>query len=98
MKISNDFRKKYSLEQRTAESTKICLKYTDKIPAIVTKSKHKDAKNLPDIDKNKFLIPSDITLAQFMYVIRKRITLNHGESIFFFGDDKSLLVSMNIYY
>ena len=93
MKNSNDFRKKYSLEQRKSESSKICIKYPDKIPTIVTKSNHKDAKSLPNIDKNKFLVPSDITLAQFMYVIRKRITINSGDSLFFFCDDKSILVS-----
>ena len=39
------------------------------IPVIVDK-RAGDA-SLPDIDKKKFLVPTDLTIGQFMYVIRK---------------------------
>ena len=40
--------------------------------------------SLPDIDKKKFLVPSDLTVGQFMYVIRKRIHLSAEQAIFLF--------------
>ena len=102
MKVSNQFRKKYSFEQRVTESKKILKKYPDKVPIIVTKSNHNDAKKLTTIDKNKFLAPGDITLAQFMCVIRKRISLSYEDSLVFFLDDTSILTTSsslsNIYY
>ena len=80
----NSFRNKYSLDQRKTESHKILTKYPDKIPIIVTKSNNTEAKKLPSIDKNKFLSPEDITLSQFIYVIRKRISLNPKRVYLFF--------------
>lgn len=40
--------------------------------------------SLPDIDKKKFLVPHDLTIGQFMYVIRKRIKLAPDQAIFLF--------------
>jgi len=40
--------------------------------------------SLPDIDKKKFLVPADLTIGQFMYVIRKRIKLAPEQAIFLF--------------
>lgn len=75
------FTKKHSLEKRKEESQKILSKYPDKIPVIVEKGNHK---NTPDINKNKFLVPSDFTLGQFLSIIRKRIEITEQESIYLF--------------
>ena len=77
----NAFKKKHTLEERKTESAKIIKKYEGRIPVIVTK----DSKcKLDEMDRNKFLAPGDLTLGQFMYVIRKRINLKETESIFMF--------------
>ena len=86
-KMNCSFKKKFSFSKRSEESTRILSKYSDKIPIIVTKS---DTCDLPDIDKNKFLVPAEITLAQFMYVIRRRINLSSEESIFLFLNNNVL--------
>ena len=39
---------------------------------------------IKDIDKRKFLVPSDLTVAQFMYIIRKRIQLPPEKAMFLF--------------
>ena len=39
-----------------------------------------------DIGKRKYLVPSDITVAQFMWIIRKRIQLPSEKAIFLFVD------------
>lgn len=39
-----------------------------------------------DIDKRKYLVPADITVAQFMWIIRKRIQLPSEKAIFLFID------------
>lgn len=83
----NSFKKTHTLEARKAESEKIITKYAGRIPVIVTK----DSKcKLDDMDRNKFLAPGDLTLGQFMYVIRKRIKLKETESIFMFVNDTIL--------
>ncbi|WAR13390.1 GBRL2-like protein [Mya arenaria] len=67
--------------QRKAESTKIRDKYPERIPVIV----ERDPKSqIQDIDKRKFLVPNDISVAQFMWIIRKRIQLPSEKAIFLF--------------
>lgn len=39
------------------------------------------------IDKKKYLVPSDLTVGQFVYVIRKRIKLSPEKAIFIFVDE-----------
>jgi len=77
----SDFKKKYSFDARLAESTKIIEKYSERIPIIVAKDKRS---NLENIDKNKFLAPEDLTVAQFISVIRKRIKLSEHEAMYIF--------------
>ncbi|XP_038070175.1 gamma-aminobutyric acid receptor-associated protein-like 2 [Patiria miniata] len=76
-----NFKEQYSLESRCAESAKIRAKYQDRIPTVVQKV---PKSSLPDIDKEKFLEPSDLTVAQFMYIIRKRIALPPEDAMFLF--------------
>ena len=42
------------------------------------------AKNceLDNIDKKKFLVPNDLTMSQFIYIIRKRIKIKPEQAIF----------------
>lgn len=40
--------------------------------------------DIPDIDKKKYLVPGDLTVGQFVYVIRKRIDLTAEKAIFVF--------------
>ncbi len=54
-------------------------KYPDKIPIIIEKNPNS---NISNIDKTKYLIPLDLTVSQFSYMIRKRIKLSN-ESAFF---------------
>jgi GABA(A) receptor-associated protein len=76
------FKDKYSFEQRSGESGRIKEKYPDRIPIIVY-ADHRSG-TVPDIDKNKFLVPSNLTFGQFLYIIRKRIKLDSKKAIFMF--------------
>uniref|UniRef100_A0A7N4P5D3 GABA type A receptor associated protein like 2 n=1 Tax=Sarcophilus harrisii TaxID=9305 RepID=A0A7N4P5D3_SARHA len=72
-----------STEHRCVESAKIRAKYPDRVPVIVEKV---SGSQIVDIDKRKYLVPSDITVAQFMWIIRKRIQLPSEKAIFLFVD------------
>jgi len=72
----------HPLDVRKASSASIRAKHPDRIPVIVEK-RQRDA-SLPEIDKKKFLVPSDLTVGQFVYVIRKRIKLAPEQAIFLF--------------
>ena len=39
--------------------------------------------DLEDLDKHKYLVPMDITMGKFMYVIRNKINLKPETALFF---------------
>ena len=77
------FKSLHSFDDRKRDTTNILLKYPDRLPIICEKSKNAP-KDCPEIDKKKYLIPNDLTIGQFVYVIRKRLKLSPEKSIFLF--------------
>jgi GABA(A) receptor-associated protein len=75
------YKKKYSFQQRAEESSRVLVKYPDRIPIICEKSSSASY-DCPEIDKNKYLVPRDLTMGQFLYVIRKRMSLPPEKGIF----------------
>jgi len=78
--VQGSFKKRYSIEDRLHESKRIREKYPDRIPIIVEHSSR--SKDFPTIDKQKYLVPGDLTVGQFSYVIRKRIKLTPEKAMF----------------
>jgi GABA(A) receptor-associated protein len=76
------YQSKYSFYDRTSESAKIMQKFPERIPIICEKNIY--SKNAPDIDKKKYLVPQDLTVGQFMHVIRKRINMDASQALFIF--------------
>ena len=86
------FKEKFSLEKRIEESERILEKYPDRIPVIV--EKNIQCNELDDIDRNKYLVPKDLTYGQFIYIIRKRLKISPNQALFIFCD--SILYNNNI--
>jgi GABA(A) receptor-associated protein len=78
-KSFSKFRNSFSIEDRINESIIMMKKYPDRIPIICEKGLGKDN---PDIDKNKYLVPMDLTVGNFLVVIRKRIKLQPYNALF----------------
>ena len=76
-----EFTRKLTLEERKAECHKIQQKYTDRIPTIIIRSRPTD---FPHLENSKFLIPKDLTVGHFIYVLRTKIQLKSKEAIFIF--------------
>ena len=86
--MQNNFKKKYSFEKRLEESREIIEKYTGRVPIIV--EKHHDC-TLPTVDKCKYLVPKDMTIMEFVYVVRKRIELKPSQSLFITINSRSFV-------
>ncbi|KAK4473275.1 hypothetical protein MN116_004444 [Schistosoma mekongi] len=71
-------------EKRLEDGQNIRRKYPASVPVIVEKSPRARVGNL---DKNKYLVPSDLTVGQFYFLIRTRIQLKPEEALFFFVED-----------
>ncbi|KAI9103091.1 autophagy protein 8 [Phlyctochytrium arcticum] len=81
MPVRSQFKDDHPFEKRKAEADKIRQKYPDRIPCIVEKAEKSD---IAKIDKKKYLVPHDLSMVQFVYVIRKRIRLSPEKAIFIF--------------
>lgn len=75
------YKQDHPFEKRVAEAARIREKYPDRIPVICEKDVGSD---IPAVDKRKYLIPMDLTVGQFVYVIRKRISIPSDKAIFIF--------------
>merc|ERR1712066_1081262 len=75
------YKEEHPFEKRRAEGEKIRRKYPDRVPVIVEKS---PKARIGDLDKKKYLVPSDLTVGQFYFLIRKRISLRPEDALFFF--------------
>ena len=73
------FREMYTYDERQVEAKKIMGKYPERLPVIVERS---SGCQLKHINKNKFLVCKDMTMSQFVFMIRKRIELDPSQSLF----------------
>jgi GABA(A) receptor-associated protein len=81
---SGDVSFKYanSFEARLEESSRIREKFPGRIPVIVERSAR--SLTVPVIDKQKFLVPGDLSVSQFIFVIRRRLNLPPEQALFIF--------------
>ena len=74
----SSYRKKYSIAERRNEMSRIRTKYPDRIPIIVSKDPNCKLNN---IIKEKYLVPQDLTIGQFIVIIRNKASLSAEEAI-----------------
>ncbi|ODV81416.1 gamma-aminobutyric acid receptor associated protein [Suhomyces tanzawaensis NRRL Y-17324] len=82
--MRSQFKDEHPFEKRKAEATRISERFSDRVPVICEKVENSD---IPEIDKRKYLVPVDLSVGQFVYVIRKRIKLPSEKAIFIFVND-----------
>lgn len=75
------FKEELTLDERLAESREIIAKYPTRIPVIAEKYSKTD---LPAIEKKKFLVPRDMSVGQFIYILSARLHLSPGKALFVF--------------
>lgn len=80
--MTSSFQTQFSFIERKQEASRIISKYPDRIAIICEKSRF--SKNIPDIDRKKYLIPKDLTVGQFISIVRKRINLSSEMAVFLF--------------
>merc|ERR1711881_12808 len=80
------YKEEHPFEKRRAEGEKIRRKYPDRVPVIVEKS---PKARIGDLDKKKYLVPSDLTVGQFYFLIRKRISLRPEDTFKSFQTPKN---------
>ena len=86
----NQFELNHSFEKRKDESFRILQQYPDRVPIICERINHE----IPELSRKKYLVPDDLIMCNFMYVIRKRLILAPEVSIYLFVNKKIVPSSM----
>jgi len=83
------FKMKKALPARLQETNNIKTRFPSKIPVVV--ERYKKEKELPILDKTKFLVPEDISMSQFHSIIRNRMSVKPSQAFFLMVNRKSLM-------
>lgn len=76
-----DFKSHTTFDERKIQSTAVMKKHPGRVPVYVYKNKNS---KFDDIKKHKFLVPVDITVGQFIIIVRKNLQLKSDQAIFVF--------------
>ncbi|XP_073342765.1 microtubule-associated protein 1 light chain 3 gamma [Pagrus major] len=82
------FKQRKCLETRKHEVCSIRSKFPNKLPVIV--ERYMREKTLPLLDKTKFLVPFELTLGQFLCLLRNKIDLDSTQALFLLVSEKSM--------
>ena len=83
MYSSISFKNEFKFEDRISEAKRVLEKYPERIPVICERASNA-TRDCPYIDKRKYLVPRDLTMGQFLYVVRKRLKLAPEKALFLF--------------
>ena len=87
--VIQNFKSRKTFVSRKKEVMAIKNKFPTKIPLIVERY-HKE-RSLPTLDKSKFLVPEDITMSQFLVIIRNRIKIKPNQALYLIINNRSML-------
>lgn len=76
-----EFKKQFPLYKRLQESQKVLHNYPDKVPVICEKDRR--LQNC-GIKKRKYLVSRDLTISQFIFIIRNNIQMSSDRGLFLF--------------
>jgi GABA(A) receptor-associated protein len=66
-------------QQRLDECQDVLTKHPGEIPIVLDKDPRC---HLPNVERQKFLVPPGLSMGQFVYVVRKRINLSPQEPLY----------------
>ena len=76
------FKDKYSFEERFDEVQRIKKKYPEHIPVIC--EKERNGAGIASCNKFKYLLNPNMTIGEFIYMIRNKINLSPEKGLYFF--------------
>ncbi len=87
-KMDFNFKKEFSLEKRIKDYKEILKDYPNRIPVICERAPNA---KFQIITKTKYLCPLDMTVTQFTFLIRQKLNLPQGATIYFLTGDNVTL-------
>lgn len=87
---TSNYKKITSFEERKQKSLKMTTSYPDRIPVIIEMSSSSTSYQsyIAATHKVKYLVPYDLTMGQFIKILRDKIKIDPSTALFFFINNK----------
>ncbi|GAB6026819.1 Microtubule-associated proteins 1A/1B light chain 3C [Chamberlinius hualienensis] len=82
------FKQRKSLAVRKEEVANIRMKFPAKVPVVV--ERYSKETRLASLDKMKFLVPQELTMSQFVTIIRNRLHLHASQAFYLMAGNRSI--------
>ena len=84
--VKSNFARDVEFSKRLHEAENKLRECPDRVPVILEPAENASIK----LEQRKFLVPTSVTISQFMHIVRKRMKINPDQAIYLYTDDNTL--------